>query len=190
MEADGRQSDSDLVVAFGKRQNISAYEELVHRWDHRVLAFLVKTTSDYEAAQDLRQEVFLRVFRYEYAFTTWFFRIVRNVLSTWRSKESRRLRLMTSDDEDSKIVDLRPTPRDRASTSESVELLREAIDRLAPPEREVLLLRFDLGMSYREIAEIQEAPETTIKSRVYKLLTELKIALEEISGARPAHESS
>jgi len=196
MAADKTHSDSDLVVSFGKGRNIAAYEELVDRWDQRVLAFLVKTTRDYEAAQDLRQEVFLRVFRYgatykpEYAFTTWFFRIVRNVLSTWRSKESRRLRLITSEEDDTKIVDLRPTPRDRASTSESAELLREAIDRLAPREREVLLLRFDMGMSYREIAEIQKTPETTIKSRIYKLLGELKTALEDIPGVRPAHESS
>jgi RNA polymerase sigma-70 factor (ECF subfamily) len=187
-------SDSDLVIAFGRRQVLAAYEELVSRWDHRVLAFLVKSTGDYEAAQDLRQEVFLRLYRYagtykpEFAFTTWFFRIVRNVLSTWRTRESKRLRLVERDDELPRIVDLRPSPRTRAEETEAAEAVRAAIDRLAPDEREVLLLRFDVGLSYREIGEIQAAPETTVKSRVYKLLGQLKESLHESGVVRQARE--
>lgn len=187
-------SDSDLVIAFGRRHAVEAYEELVSRWDTRVLAFLVKSTGDYEAAQDLRQEVFLRLYRYaatykpEFAFTTWFFRIVRNVLSTWRTRESKRLRLVERDGDLPRIVDLRPSPRARAEDAEAAEVVRAAIERLEPEEREVLLLRFDIGLSYREIGEIQAVPETTIKSRVYKLLGHLKDSLAESGIARQAQE--
>lgn len=187
-------TDSELLIAFGRRRELTAYEALVARWDHRVLAFLVKSTGDYEAAQDLRQEVFVRLFRYagtykpEFAFTTWFFRIVRNVLSTWRTKESKRLRLIERDADMPRIVDLRPTPRARAEESESYGVVRDAIERLAPDEREVLLLRFELGLSYREIGEIQDTPETTVKSRVYKLLGALKQSLTESGFAREAME--
>jgi DNA-directed RNA polymerase specialized sigma24 family protein len=48
-----------------------------------------------------------------------------------------------------------------------------------------LLLRFDLGLSYREIAEIQESPETTIKSRVYTLIRRLKETLDDPGATKP-----
>ncbi len=191
---DAERSDAELTVAFGRRQDLAAYEELVSRWDNRVLAFLVKSTRDFEAAQDLRQEIFLRVYRYaatykpEFAYTTWFFRIVRNVLSTWRTKESKRLRIVERDEDSSRIVDLRPSPRERAEIEERSRAVRVAIDTLQADERELLLLRFDLGLSYREIGEIHGSPETTIKSRVYKLLGELRDSMSAENTTRWAHE--
>src|SRR5690606_40458799 len=81
---------------FSRKGVTAAYAELVRRWDRRVLSFLYKACGDYESAKDLRQEVFVRVFRYgagfrpEYAFTTWLFRIASNTMNTWKRKEINR----------------------------------------------------------------------------------------------------
>lgn len=175
-------TDSELMTTFAHKQDRSAFEELVRRWDQRVLGFLSKSTGDHEAAKDLRQEVFVRVYRYgksynpEYAFTTWLFRIVRNVLSTWRTKKTRYLSLVSSATDQAKVLEFRPSPSDTAERREMAQSIRSAINALKPSERELLLLRFELELSYREIAEVQDAPETTVKSRVYKLLAQLRSA--------------
>ena len=187
-----RPTDRDLLIAFGQRGDQAALEALILRWDQRVLAFLAKATGDYEAARDLRQEVFLRLYRYgstykaEFAFTTWFFRLVRNVLFTWRARQAKAPRTTEAQADRDRIVDLRPTPRETAAQRETLEAVMEAIEELTASERELLLLRFDVGLSYREIAEIQETPETTIKSRVYTLLGRLKERLESGDEAREA----
>ncbi|HIJ64847.1 MAG TPA: hypothetical protein HPP77_02765 [Candidatus Hydrogenedentes bacterium] len=82
-------------------QDGKAFGELVRRWDRRVLTFLTKATRDPDAAKDLRQEVFLRVFRYgesynpAFAFSTWLYRIVANVLANWQAKQRRVLAVET-----------------------------------------------------------------------------------------------
>jgi RNA polymerase sigma-70 factor (ECF subfamily) len=80
------------------------------------------------------------------------------------------------------LADCTPSPSECAVRSERCDLLSSAIARLEPSERRLLLLRFDLDLSYREIAEIEGAPETTVKSRVYKLLGRLRDSLESSVG--------
>lgn len=179
--------DRELMCQAGRNGDVGAFTELVRRWEHRVLAFLTKATADADAAKDLRQEVFLRLHRYRgtydprYAFTTWLFRIVRNVLSTWRVREERTpwAPPVWADP-----ADASPGPAERASRAETSQRVRGAIAQLDPCERELLLHRFDLDMSYREIAEIQGAPETTVKSRIYTLLERLRCTLDQAADER------
>ncbi len=179
--------DRDLMLRFGQRGDRTAFEELVRRWDGRVYGFLAKACGDLEAADDLRQEVFLRVWRYggsynaRFAFSTWLFRIVGNALRTWKVRNARRRRTISIDQEEAAYAepaDPSPDPRERLARSESANAVRSTIARLEVEERELLLLRFDLEMSYREIAEIKEAPESTVKSRLYTLLGRLRKDLQ------------
>ena len=173
--------DRELIVRAARDGDAEAFADLVQRWDRRLLAFLTKATGDPDAAKDLRQEVFLRLHRYRtsydanYAFTTWLFRIVANVLATWHAKNLRR---STSRAPLQDAADTSPSPSDCASHTETVDQVRAAIGKLSPAERQMLLLRFDLELSYREIAEILGAPETTVKSRLYALLQRLRQSLE------------
>lgn len=179
--------DRDLMVRTRRSDGAEGFAELVNRWDRRVLSFLTKASGDPEAAKDLRQEVFLRVHRYRasydptYAFSVWLFRIVSNVLCTWQTKQRRR-RLVGVPTEEP--ADPSPSPSDCASRAEVADQVRAVIGKLSPGERELLLLRFDLELSYREIAEIQGAPETTVKSRVYTVLQHLRKSLNHLTGAQ------
>ena len=77
-------TDREIMAAYTRTGDPGAFEHLVRRWDDRVFGFLAKATGDLEAAKDLRQEVFIRLYRHgasydpQFAFTTWFFRIFSN----------------------------------------------------------------------------------------------------------------
>jgi RNA polymerase sigma-70 factor (ECF subfamily) len=71
-------------------------------------------------------------------------------------------------------------PRDRAVASELNRKVRNAVGRISSTERELLLLRMDLDLSYREISEILGIPESTIKSRFYKILGRLRQSLNHL----------
>ena len=175
------------MVRVGRRKNTNAFDELVGRWDRRVLAFLTKATGDPEAAKDLRQEVFVRVYRYAgtydpgYAFTTWLFRIVSNVRRTWSAKRGRVQAFERASDDAGlpDAADPAPGPSDCAAQSERADRLRAAIARLPDGDRELVLLRMDVELSYREIGEVLGAPETTVKSRFYAILARLRQSLDD-----------
>ena len=88
-------SDERLMVRFVWHNDTESFEELVRRWDRQVFAFLVKASRDADAAKDLRQDAFIRVYKHsatfdsEQKFSTWLFSIVRNVLATWFAKKRR-----------------------------------------------------------------------------------------------------
>lgn len=183
--------DRDLMLRYGRDRDVAAFEELVTRWEGRLLGFLRKTTGDLETAKDLRQDVLMRLSLYghtynpQYAFSTWLFRMVSNVLATWREKErtSQRRHLHLAVLGRNRSVE--ETPRDRAIHNEAMKEVSTAIERLTPEARELLLLRMDLELSYREISEILGAPETTIKSRFYRLLGEIRSAVTDADEPIP-----
>lgn len=173
---------------FAQRGDRRAFEQLAGRWDRRVFGFLAKACGSLEAAEDLRQEVFLRLYRHggrydpRYPFTTWLFRIAANVLSTWRAKQARARE--RGDGQTGhpglEFADESPNPRERLAAGETRAAIREALAGLEVEERELLLLRFDLELSYPEIGRLKQMPETTVKSRVYKLLERLRVDLEHL----------
>jgi RNA polymerase sigma-70 factor (ECF subfamily) len=176
-------SDRDLMTRFAKHRDRQAFEILARRWDARVVAFLAKACGDLDSAEDLRQEVFLRVYRYadrydpRYAFSTWLFRIACNVRKTWARGQGRRIETTGWDDVAeavARLPDSAPGALERLAQGEARDRLRGEIARLEPDERELLLLRFEREFGFREIAEIQETPETTVKSRFYRILEKLK----------------
>jgi RNA polymerase sigma-70 factor (ECF subfamily) len=88
-------SDKELLARVRRNGDDVAFAVLVRRYDLHVYRFLVRATRDPEAAKDIRQETFIRVYRYaatfddRYAVSTWIFRIVVNRLHTWRHTQGR-----------------------------------------------------------------------------------------------------
>ena len=163
-----------------------SYEELVARWDQRLYSFLVKASSDVEAAKDLRQEVFIRVFKYsttfdpEQSFPVWLFQIARNALASWYAKNNRTRQREIPESYGAmfSIADPSKGPSADAIASEKKYLMEQVLSRFTPQERELLLLRMELDLNYREIGEILDTPETTVKSRVYSLLGRIRKELQ------------
>lgn len=164
-----------------------AFAALAGRWEGRIYAYLVKATRHPEEAFDLRQEVFLRVWRYrasfrrDAAFSHWLFRIAANALRDWMRR--RQLRAESSIEalrEEGWIEpgDPAPGPGETAVSGERKRALDDALAALSIEDRQILLLRFFDDVNYRQMSEILELPETTVKSRVYRLLRKLRGELE------------
>jgi RNA polymerase sigma-70 factor, ECF subfamily len=167
----------------------SAWETLVRNHTRRVFALCYRFTGKEAEAQDLTQEVFLRVFRSlktyrsgEGAFATWLARLSRNLLidNYRRTKQDRSTE---------SIEEQLPMIEERAATSarpegmlagrEASEVLQAALKRLSPDLREVVILRDLQEMEYREIAEVLKVPEGTVKSRLNRGRAELGRVLRQ-----------
>jgi RNA polymerase sigma-70 factor (ECF subfamily) len=177
-----------LAVSAGlKRQDAGLLDELIVRYQHRLMRYLLYLTGNHEQAEDLFQEVWMRVlvrgaqFNGKARFATWLFTIARNLLI-----DQKRKRTMASLDEliegkgdDDRpmafeIADGEPTPFDRFANLEDRELLAEGMLGLDTIYREVLVLRFYEELSLEEIAKVTRAPLSTVKSRLYRGLTAIK----------------
>jgi len=167
----------------------AAWETLVRTHTRRVYGFCYRFTGKDSEAQDLTQEVFLRVFRSlksyrsgDGAFATWLARLSRNLLID----HYRRTRQDRSTDS---IEEQLPTIEERAATSarpegllagrEASELLQGALQRLSPDLREAVILRDLQELEYREIAEVLKVPEGTVKSRLNRGRAELARVLRQ-----------
>jgi RNA polymerase sigma-70 factor (ECF subfamily) len=190
--ADEQVRQESLAVAEGlKRQDVGLLDELIVRYQHRLLRYLLYLTGQREMAEDLFQEVWMRVmvrgaqFNGKARFDTWLFAIARNLVI-----DQRRKRTMASLDElfegkseedrpmSFEIADDEPTPFDHFSSMEDRESIAAALLEVDTLYREVLVLRFHEQLSLEEIAKLTRAPLSTIKSRLYRGMAILKPKLE------------
>jgi RNA polymerase sigma-70 factor (ECF subfamily) len=182
----------NLAVAEGlKRQEAGLLDELIVRYQHRLLRYLLFLTGNREMAEDLFQEVWMRVltrggqFNGKARFETWLFTIARNLVI-----DHKRKRTMASLDElvetgseedrpiNIEVADHQPTPFDRFSSIEDREHIAAALLQLDTLYREVLVLRFHEELTLDEIAKVTQAPLSTVKSRLYRGLAAIKPKLE------------
>lgn len=180
----GHSLDPDVsLVARCLAGEDAAWEQLVKAYTRRVYALCYRFTSSDSEAQELSQEVFLRVFRTlksfrvgEGSFGVWLMRLSRNLLidNYRRSRQDRS----TESLEDH----LGALPEGRAlegradwllAGREASEALQGALQKLSPELREALILRDLEEMEYREIAEVLKVPEGTVKSRLNRGRAEL-----------------
>jgi RNA polymerase sigma-70 factor, ECF subfamily len=168
----------------------AAWEEIVRLHNRRIYNLCYRFTNSPDDAQDLTQEVFIRVYRtlrsYDVergAFTTWLTTLTRNLLVD-HFRRSRQERITDSmdagirDEDDSpslgsQIPDRAPAPDDRLASKETQQMVRAALARLSPDLREAVILRDLQDMDYKEIAQVLRVPEGTVKSRINRGRTEL-----------------
>ena len=153
-----------------------AWEELVRLHTRRVYGLCFRFTGSGSEAQDLTQEVFLRVFRTlktfrstEGSFATWLARVTRNLLID-NYRRTRQERVTDSIEEQlpmlEQTVSHASRPDGLVAGREASEILQAALQKLSPELREAVILRDLQEMEYREIAEILHIPEGTVKSRL------------------------
>ncbi len=190
--ADEQVRQESLAVSAGlKRQDAGLLDELIVRYQHRLLRYLLYLTGNREMAEDLFQEVWMRVlvrgaqFNGKARFDTWLFAIARNLVI-----DQRRKRTMSSLDElfeggsdddrpmSFEVADGEPTPFDRVSNFEDRERIAKALLDLDTLHREVLVLRFYEELSLEEIAKVTKAHLSTVKSRLYRGMAMIRPKLE------------
>jgi RNA polymerase sigma-70 factor (ECF subfamily) len=180
----GKSLDQDLeLIEQCLSGDESAWEELVRVHTRKVYAVCYRFTGTSEQAQDLAQEVFLRVFRTlksfragEGSFSVWLNRLTRNILID-------HYRRTKSDRATDSLEDQLGRIEESASAStradgmlagrEASELLQTALQRLSPELRESVILRDIEELEYREIAQVLNIPEGTVKSRLNRGRAEL-----------------
>ncbi len=185
-------ADSQLVERCLSGEQ-SAWAELVRTHTRRVYAIAYRFTGSDQSAQDLTQEVFLRVFRSlknfragEGSFTVWLGRLTRNLLidhyrasKADRATDSLEARLPMI--EESTALSARADGM--LAGREASELLQAGLQKLSPELRETVILRDLEEMEYREIAQMLEIPEGTVKSRLNRGRAELARVLRRHRAA-------
>lgn len=171
----------------------SAWEDLVKVHSKRVYSICYRFTGSDGSAQDLTQEVFLRVFRTlksfrsgEGSFGVWLARLTRNLLID----HYRRNRLERASDS---LEDQLPMLESRSASDsrtdgllagrEASELLQAALQKLSPELRETVIMRDIEELEYREIAQALGVPEGTVKSRLNRGRAELARLLKKHKAA-------
>ncbi|PYX61726.1 MAG: RNA polymerase subunit sigma-24 [Acidobacteria bacterium] len=172
-----------------------AWEEIVQRYNRRIYNICYRFAGSPDDAQDLTQEVFIKMYRtlnsYDVergAFMTWVTTITRNLLVDHfrKSKQDRMtdsLDSAPSEHEDAmplseQIPDKTAPPDSRVHNRETRETIHRALQKLSPDLREAVILRDLQDMDYREIATILKVPEGTVKSRINRGRAELARLLQ------------
>ena len=173
----------------------AAWEELVQRHHRRIYNICYRFAGSADDAQDLTQEVFIKMYRTlksydggKGAFMTWVTTITRNLLvdhfrKTKQDRVTDSLDAAPSEHEDAmplseQIEDHGAAPDARAQSQQVGETVHKALQKLSPDLREAVILRDLQDMDYREIATVLKVPEGTVKSRINRGRAELARLLQ------------
>jgi RNA polymerase sigma-70 factor (ECF subfamily) len=190
--------DAQVVAALLRRciaGDAAAWEEIVQRYHRRIYNICYRFAGSSEDAQDLTQDVFIRMYKtlnsYDVergAFMTWVTTMTRNLLVDHfrKSKHDRitdSLDTPVSQHEDAlplsdQIEDKSLPPDARVQSRETGETVHQALQRLSPELREAVILRDLQDLDYREIASVLRVPEGTVKSRINRGRAELARLLQ------------
>ena len=172
-----------------------AWEEIVQRYHRRIYNICYRFAGSADDAQDLTQEVFIRMYRtlnsYDVArgaFMTWVTTLSRNLLvdhfrKTKHDRLTDSLDTTASDNPDAmtlsdRIPDEGPAPDSGVQSRETRDAVHQALQKLSPELREAVILRDLQDMDYREIATVLKVPEGTVKSRINRGRAELARLLQ------------
>ena len=192
-------AEEKALIERCKRGDLAAFNDLVRKYEKQVYNFAYRLTGNYDDANDVAQDAFLRVFnaistfRGDASFSTWLFRITTNVFLDERKRAKAHPHASLDEylelDESSvarQIEDPSPTPEAVLEESERAQLLQRAIGGLPEYQRAMVTLYHGQQKSYEEIAEIMDLPIGTVKSRLNRARLALK---EKLSGIRELFNS-
>ncbi|MBK7632331.1 MAG: RNA polymerase sigma factor [Ignavibacteriales bacterium] len=181
-------SDNELIIN-AQNGDILAFEELIYRYDKMVLRIAFKYTGDNDDAKDIYQEVFIKVykgllnFQFKSEFSTWLFRITSNTCITFKRKYARANHFSLDDEKNESYISTIPddselSPENLAINSENEKKINEALNSLSPNQKMSFLLKHYEGYKIREIAEMMNCKEGTIKKYLFDAIKRLKLQLE------------
>jgi RNA polymerase sigma-70 factor, ECF subfamily len=197
-----RQVSSDIaekeaeLVARAKSGERMAFNQLVRLHGKRVYNTVLRILGDQAEAEDVSQEVFLKMyqnigkFRGDAKLSTWLYRLsINNALNRVRARKRRMYHKTFSLDaavrtEEGEVPqehpDTNPDPRQILESRDTQRLVQEGISKLPDDQRTVIVLRDIQGLTYNEIAGILDCNEGTVKSRLHRARMALKDILKEV----------
>ena len=180
----------DGVLRKAQRGDERAFAIILRTYQRPVFNYVLRLVGDRALAEDLTQEIFLRVFQglpkfsLRSKFTTWLFQVTKNrVLDELRASERRPRALVAIDD--APPLEVLDAPVERVET---IQALWVAVEGLSTDLKMALLLRDVVGLSYNEIADSLDTTLATVKWRIFKAREEVQLALagEGITSGRDA----
>ena len=173
----GTPADGELVqTAIAGRE--ASFEELVRRYQRPIAAYVYRMVGDYDAALDLTQEVFIKVYislaryRSEFKFSTWIYKIAHNAaidhLRRYAVREQALVAGIEGERGEVSIESRRLTPEQESEREERRSEIEQVVDALPAAYRELIVLRHSHDLSYDEIAEVTGLPLGTVKNRLFR----------------------
>ena len=188
-------TDEELVAAF-QGGDAAAFDQLVRRWDRRLHGAIYRVVGADEDARDLCQEALLKAYRglgsfkREARFSSWLYQIALNVCRDRLRRRRGKVAVSLDELEDSTDVRLRapsPSPLDLVEARDLSRVVERAMAALGDAEREVIVLKEYQGLTFPEIAETLAIPLSTVKTRLYRGLSQMRHRLERegVRGGGP-----
>jgi len=183
-------TDAELMFRLAEGDDL-ALNAIMLRWKSRVASFLYRMTSQPEAAADLAQETFVKLYqardryRPDGNFSTYLFAIAANLArnhARWKSRHP----TISLDEEDDGILSLREavdsglTPEEAAASAERLRTIHTAFQALPPDLREAMTLFIHEGMGYAEISAVTGGSAKAVETRIYRARQILKEKLKDI----------
>ncbi len=184
-------NEEALFIEKARNGDVSAFEKLVSLYAKKIYNYCYRMTDSREDAEDLAQEVFIKVyqnlksFKGDSKFSTWIYRIAYNTCVD-RYRKNRKLDTVSLNygkDEDSVKIELvsnDPLPEEEVIKKERYRKLQACIAGLKPEYKTVIILRDIQNYTYAEIAEILQVPLGTVKSHISRARAALCDALREM----------
>lgn len=184
--------DQDLELMLRvRRGDAESFDVLLRRYRVPLVGFLARMVRDQALAEDLAQEVFLRVYqarhRYqpEARFTTWLYRIATNLaLNAIRDRKPIAAQVEFEDggnqSETARIADERPTAEQQMMESDRQRIIREAVEALPEKQCAAVILHKYQDVDYRQISKVLGVSESAVKSLLFRAYESLRARLEPL----------
>jgi len=178
----------EQLVTLAVADDRDAFGEIVRRWERKIFALCYGMLQREDDAGDAAQEAFiaayrnLKNFRGEAKVSSWLHRIAVNQCLTIKRKQKSRSEDYLADDDDAEartfIASASYSPKNVAEKGERLHVVRQAVGALPVDLRQVIVMKEFEEMTFQEIAETLELPLSTVKSRLYTALKQLRMKLE------------
>lgn len=171
------------------------FEELYEKYHQDVFSFLFYMVNNREQAEDLLQEVYIRIFKSYETFQgkssekTWLFSIARHVaIDSFRKNSGWKKRIFSSFDwNKNELKDFSPLPEEISLQNEQIRILYSCLDKCPIDYRMVLILRYIQSMSISETATALEWSESKVKTTQHRALKKLKKIMDELAMGEEDH---
>jgi RNA polymerase sigma-70 factor (ECF subfamily) len=178
-------SDEELVEAC-QAGEASAFDVLVARWEDKIRGAAYRFLGSEEEARDVAQEAFLKAYRAlggfkrEARFSSWLYQIATNLCRDRLRRRRTRAAVSLEELEETGpvIVETRPGAHERLQQMDLARVVRRAVHALTEEQREVVILKEYQELTFLEIAQALDVPVSTVKTRLYRGLGQLRLQLE------------
>lgn len=185
------ETDEELIARFQNGQE-AAFNLLVGRYKDQLINFVYRYLGDYDEADDVVQETFVRLFRHKSSykpvakFSTWLYTIASNLAKTQLRRRKRwatfslSKRRAEQDDADREIPDATYAADAGADSALKQEIIQKALDSISPKYREVVILSDIQELAYEEICKVTGLNIGTVKSRLNRARAKLRGLLKQL----------